>query len=793
MKESKMSWEQGLFDEQIHAVSHKTGHACVLAGPGTGKTRTLIHRVGYLLEVQQIQPSEILVLTFTRAAAQELKERLVKQLGVPEEQIPWAGTLHAFALGVLLNYRSQSGFSDEQRIADDFEENNVIFPEIGWILKKKKKQVEKAMRAYSAKWDTLNSNHPEWQEIEFQRDFENTLKSLGNIYKFKLRSELIYELWNFLLSNPLIGEQLGIKHVLVDEYQDLNECDQSVIRQIEGFGAVSFVVGDENQSIYSFRHAEANGIINISKGRSTYSLTLCTRCPSNVIVLAKRLIALRRELKAHPPNKEGEIAALQFIDHDEEAKSIAAICSAYIRTERLKPNDISILLVKKRLKKHILAALVAEGLPVTDLVPTWPLGDSEDDEQSEGRQIYCKLRLLNNRCDALALRTWLQLQSGVAEASINAAREYCISNQLALWEGLVKISQDYQIIPRHGRRLKAKYDALKSELDSLETLNSLDEVLDNILGEDSGDSDSVKTGVRRFIDLVRKEERADTLEKLLRALQTFDLKSESLLGNDAIKVMTMHKAKGLSSELVIIPGLEDGIMPSPERDTEESRRLLYVAMTRTSKFLILTHVRDRDYWQRSGNPQGARSIFLRQMQIESTNGNQFTSRLIDFLYSNVSDAQPSDKDVNSTNDLRDREFDVFLAHNSEDKALVNEIAVELRKRRLHPWLDKEQVAPGRWFQDVIQEAIPKVKSAAIFIGAKGFGKWQVVEIRTFISQCVERGIPVIPVLLPKTETFPPEFLFLRELNWVKFHERTDEVEALDNLEWGITGERPFRG
>ena len=116
----------------------------------------------------------------------------------------------------------------------------------------------------------------------------------------------------------------------------------------------------------------------------------------------------------------------------------------------------------------------------------------------------------------------------------------------------------------------------------------------------------------------------------------------------------------------------------------------------------------------------------------------------------------------------------------------------LKRRGLNPWLDTEQVPPGRWFQDFIQEAIPKAKSAAIFIGPKGLGKWQTLELRAFISECVEDDIPVIPVLLPGVQSVPRKLGFLRELNWVRFEKTIDDDEALDRLEWGITEERPHR-
>ncbi len=140
--------------------------------------------------------------------------------------------------------------------------------------------------------------------------------------------------------------------------------------------------------------------------------------------------------------------------------------------------------------------------------------------------------------------------------------------------------------------------------------------------------------------------------------------------------------------------------------------------------------------------------------------------------------------------MTNQPFDVFLAHNSQDKPQVKVIASELKRRCLNPWIDEEQIPPGRWFQDVIQQAISHVKSAAIFIGPGGLGKWQAVELRTFISQCVEANMPVIPVLLPGVEAIPLHLPFLQELNWVNFTNGINDVEALDNLEWGITGRKP---
>jgi len=136
------------------------------------------------------------------------------------------------------------------------------------------------------------------------------------------------------------------------------------------------------------------------------------------------------------------------------------------------------------------------------------------------------------------------------------------------------------------------------------------------------------------------------------------------------------------------------------------------------------------------------------------------------------------------------EFDVFLAHNSQDKPFVRAIGEELKRRNLRPWFDEDQIPPGSWFQDFIQEAIPRVKCAAIFVGPNGLGNWEILELRVFISQCINRGIPVIPVLLPGVKEIPEELWFFKELMWVRFFESVDEIEVLDNLEWGITRKHP---
>src|SRR5262249_55990166 len=130
------------------------------------------------------------------------------------------------------------------------------------------------------------------------------------------------------------------------------------------------------------------------------------------------------------------------------------------------------------------------------------------------------------------------------------------------------------------------------------------------------------------------------------------------------------------------------------------------------------------------------------------------------------------------------------AHNSADKAFVLDVCRQLRQRGIYPWVDIEQIPPGRWFQDVIQSVIRQVRTAAVFIGPEGLGRWQALEVRTFMEQCVNTGVPVIPVLLPGVTQVPESLVFMRGLHHVRFAATVLEEPVLDQLAWGITGIKP---
>jgi len=289
----------------------------------------------------------------------------------------------------------------------------------------------------------------------------------------------------------------------------------------------------------------------------------------------------------------------------------------------LHPQDISILLSRRRLAKRIVEGLDKVGVPATVLVPIWPL------DKREGRLSYCVLRLLVDQYDALAVRTWLGLQQGIGLGTIEAIREFC-TDHFTLWDGLSAISANPDQV-RRGRNVKARFDQLTAMLEELRSVETVEGVLDRLVGPAEGNPSEDRAEVRQFLNYMIKGEQVNDLSGLIFALQTFDLKAETRLKANAVRVMTMHKAKGLSSEFVIIPALEQDLMPG-HFDEDLARRMMYVAMTRSRRILIMTHALTRTGAQShlgtaGGQWERQRSRFLNEMGIRSRGGKTFIGDL----------------------------------------------------------------------------------------------------------------------------------------------------------------------
>ncbi|MDI6817041.1 MAG: ATP-dependent helicase [Actinomycetota bacterium] len=332
-----MPWDEGLTGHawDIAAIDSKTVR--VMAGPGTGKTFALMRRVARLLEAG-IDPSMILAVTFTRTAAADLKKS-IENLNVHGSDLINARTLHSLCFSVLQEVEALSYLGRFARPIVTFNKSGVLRFEAEPILVDlgnaerfgTKRDKTKRIRAFEAAWARLQCDIPGWPQEPIDHEFHNNLVSWLKFHEAILIGELVPEALRYLRNNPECKALSQYRYVVVDEYQDLNNAEQTLIDLISA-SADLIIVGDENQSIYGFRFAHPEGIIEFSNQHpDTHDINLieCRRCPQMVVDLANSLI-----LQNHPPgiapiitakddNPAGDIAIVQWASLEQEAQGIA--------------------------------------------------------------------------------------------------------------------------------------------------------------------------------------------------------------------------------------------------------------------------------------------------------------------------------------------------------------------------------------------------------------------------------------------------------------------------------------
>lgn len=635
-----MPWDEDLTPEQRVAASHVGTHARLLAGPGTGKTLALTRRIVYLVQEEGVAPSEIMVLTFTRAATAELKRRIVEELG-QDASTAIISTLHSYALRVILQQGAGARLPMPIRIADDFEERHIIEEDLKDIL---------GLDRVSAARDLLNRLSADWERLAADQagyrfpdpKFYGAWQEHRQVFGYTLRAELVYQL-KHALEEGAVQIQKPPRHVLVDEYQDLNSCDLAVIRELTELGSELYVAGDDDQSIYGFRYADPDGIRQFPTHYAptvALSLEQCQRCSSRILELARHVAAQdpRRVPKTVTPATEaspGEVHILSFQNQRKEAEGVARICRWLVNTEALAPEDILILLRSDRhsaFSAPLRAALEQQDLRVgTVLDPLEPLNNGE------GRLFLSILRLTVNPEDHLAWRTLVQLRkNGIGDTALRELYELARTRGTGFAGAVTAAVQDEALSPRFTRALADEAQEIRRLMaEAREKLQSgrLGDAIQEFAATHIGDTttrDSITALFGRVMDVVLPE----NLEELLRALNVSLGNDEQERQSGAINIMSMHQAKGLTADAVVIVAAEDEYIPGRAAGAaiDDERRLLYVSLTRARRYLYVTHCRQRTGQQahtgrNPGTHQRRLTRFLSGGPVQSQDGSDFISGL----------------------------------------------------------------------------------------------------------------------------------------------------------------------
>jgi DNA helicase-2/ATP-dependent DNA helicase PcrA len=580
---SPIAWNRNLDPQSVayQIAADQSRYIRVLAGPGTGKSFALKSRVARLLE-SNVQPARILPITFTRVAAEDLQRELINMGVAGCEQIR-GSTLHSLGMKILSRQNVLEVTGRTARPLNPFELEPLLYDLP--VRFGKKRERENHIRAYEAAWARLQHEEPGFAQTQMDQDFERTLIEWLRFHQGMLIGEIIPELYRYLRNNPDAPERSMYDHVLVDEYQDLNKAEQAVVDLLSMTSSLC-VVGDDDQSIYSFKYARPEGIRTFPQthpGATDHRLLECYRCPTKVVSIANSLIAHNmdrepRQLSAMAANGPGEISIVQVSDITREASVIADFINEQINTFGRNPGEILVLAQRDSIGYPIHAALRAKGIPSKSYYEETEL----DSEVAQER--LAVLKLFVNRADRIALRWLLGTGSPNFRATSYARlRAHCEKTGQTPWDALASLSAGIIQIP-YCSGLIERFVAIQNELRFLDEQRDVPDFVNRWLRAEFAGAGELRILVGNLMGSVA------TPEELL--ILIIEAVSQPEIPPDVteVRIMSLHKSKGLSSPIVIIAGCVDGVLPrEPEPATpmaerqvalEEQRRLLYVGITR---------------------------------------------------------------------------------------------------------------------------------------------------------------------------------------------------------------------
>jgi DNA helicase-2/ATP-dependent DNA helicase PcrA len=604
-----------LNDQQIAAVQCSLGNKLILAGAGSGKTRVLTCRVAELINKYDIRPSNILALTFTNKASNEMKQRLEKLLRISSQGL-WFGTFHGICRRLLKIHWKEAGINEYFTILDSQDQLRIIKR----IIKAKNLDENlydpKALQSFintqkdkGKRFNNINNDDDKYRDI--YKEYDEACRQTNSV-DF---ADLILLTYEMLKKNMKILEYYNkrFKNIMVDEFQDTNTLQFNLLKLLNGTDGSLYAVGDDDQSIYGWRGARSKNIkffedefnnVEIFKLEQNY------RSTNEILSVANNLISYNKErlgknLWTNSP-KGNPVYLYEAYNGDDESNFIVEKIQEHISNGG-KRSDIALLYRSNFLSRRLEEELNSRSIPYRIF------GGFRFFERAEVKDVIAYLRITVNTSDDSAFeRTVNNPPRGIGEKTIQVIRNYSKENGLSMWDTINQIH--------------------KTNITSMRALNALNnyisiinELIINVKNLD------LKTLIEKTINLstltkyyeTKKNEESlskqENLEELLSTAERFyqnNIDSEDVLSEfldnaaleagefqsktheDPVQLMTIHSAKGLEFPIVFLTGMDEGIFPNENRNLnkdflEEERRLCYVAITRAMQTLYITHANMR--------------------------------------------------------------------------------------------------------------------------------------------------------------------------------------------------------
>jgi len=623
-----------LNEAQRAPVMHKEGPLMVIAGAGSGKTRVLTYRIAYLME-QGVDPFNILSLTFTNKAAREMKERIAKIVGVSEAKNIWMGTFHSIFARILRSEADKLGFPRDFTIYDTADSLQVIKQVIKDLNLDsdiyKPKQIQSRISNFKNNLITVRAyfNNPELMEA----DMYAKRPEMGNIYRMYVERCFRAGAMDFddllLRTNELLTRfpevlhkyQTRFQYILVDEYQDTNHSQYLIVKALSNRHHNLCVVGDDAQSIYSFRGANIQNIFNFQRDypeAEVYKLEQNYRSTKNIVGAANSLIEKNKERLPKvvwTANEEGEkIRVIRTYTDSEEGRFVAADIFEHQMQKQLQPQDFAVLYRTNSQSRAIEDALRKKGIPFRIY------GGLSFYQRKEIKDILSYLRLVINPKDDEALRRIINFPArGIGNTTMDkillAANQYKVA-LFDIVDNVAKINininngtkrrlQDFALKIKSFQALAQEKDAFELTDYIIKNTGLLQEYRKDVTPEGLSRVENIQemmNAIQDFIDAQKEEPDADiSLTSYLQDVALFTDLDKDDENPNKVTLMTVHMAKGLEFPYIYIVGMEEDLFPSAmsintRAELEEERRLFYVALTRAEKKATITFAESRYRW-----------------------------------------------------------------------------------------------------------------------------------------------------------------------------------------------------
>ncbi len=607
-----------LNERQYEAVKNTEGPCLVIAGAGSGKTKVLTYKIAYLVGEKKVLPWNILAITFTNKAANEMKERAATLVGDAINDI-WVGTFHSICVRILRKFIDRIGYDSSFIIFDTSDQKTLIKQCMKELQIDDKTFSDKAVLAEisNAKNEMLE---PDQYIIKVENDFRKSkIAQIYELYQKRLKEnnaidfdDIINFTVKILMNNSDVLQYYAnkFKYILVDEYQDTNKSQFTLITLLASIYGNVTAVGDNDQGIYSFRGADISNILNFEKdfpGTQIIKLEQNYRCTGNILRVANEVIKnneAKYEKTLWTKNEEGSLPKVYSADNEyDEGSYIAQQIEHLRRQEYYKYSDFSVLYRMNTQSRAI------EDIFRRENIPYKIVGGLKFYERKEIKDIIAYLRLIQNPADNLSLNRIInEPKRGIGKTSLDNILQVSEKNNISMYE-VIKDAEQYALnrVYLNSREFIDTMESLISQRDNIKVSELIKLTLNKtgyikaLEQENTIEAENRIQNLQEFLTVAIEfeEESADnTLSDFLEGITLSSDIDNANESEDSVTLMTLHSAKGLEFPVVFLIGMEEGIFPGyqsmqEQKELEEERRLCYVGITRAKENLYLTCAKQR--------------------------------------------------------------------------------------------------------------------------------------------------------------------------------------------------------